>query len=439
MRRLDANDLRRLKARDNHTNILYLARDWAVIAATIATALLVATWLEGAGASGWWFLPVALVAVAVIGAAQHQLGGAIHEGTHHLLFRNRRLNELVSDWCAAFPLYTSTYQFRVHHLAHHQFVNDPKRDPDIAQLKESDHWLDFPVAHIDVVRKLLHQLWLPNLMRYTIIRAKYSALGFNDSPFRDEAGLGSAWAIRAGILFVAGAPALVISLLVLDLGTWALAALAVCFAAIMIFYVRLPAAEFHETQLRPVVSHRATVLGRMSFTGAVYGALTVVEVLTGAPAWAYYGLFWILPLFTTFALFMVLRQWVQHGNADRGRLTNTRIFFVNPLVRYAIFPWGMDFHLPHHLYASVPHYRLEYLHRMLLADPEYRDKGVIVAGYFGGDDPVTKRPTAMSVIRCSHAPGDEVHIDDTALDYADVKDRAAIDRQVTASRRAASS
>ena len=72
---------------------------------------------------------------------------------------------------------TTTYHFRLHHLAHHQFVNDPERDPDIAQLHDSDHWLDFPVTHIDMLWSLMKQLWLPNLFRYTLTRARYSAIG----------------------------------------------------------------------------------------------------------------------------------------------------------------------------------------------------------------------------------------------------------------------
>ena len=67
-----------------------------------------------------------LVAIVAIGASQHQFGGVIHEGTHFILFENKKFNELMSDWLAAFPSYTSTFQFRLHHLAHHQFINDLK-------------------------------------------------------------------------------------------------------------------------------------------------------------------------------------------------------------------------------------------------------------------------------------------------------------------------
>ena len=165
---------------------MHLARVWVIIAATFALMIVLESTLAAQGLSPWWALPAAVAAITVIGASQHQLGGAIHEGTHFLLFENKRLNELASDWLAGFPIYTSTYQYRVHHLAHHQFVNDPARDPDISQLKDSGHWLDFPVTHIDVLRKLLKQLWLPNIFRFTLYRAKYSALGHEHNPYLEK-------------------------------------------------------------------------------------------------------------------------------------------------------------------------------------------------------------------------------------------------------------
>ena len=98
--------------------------------------------------------------------------------------------------------------------------------------------------------------------------------------------------------------------------------------------------------------------------------------------------------------------------------------------------WGMDYHLPHHLMASVPHYKLKELHELLLADPEYREKGEIVEGYFGDDDPVTGRPTVMSALGPKHAPtGEAAYVDNATLEYADVKDAAAIAKEAEKSER----
>lgn len=438
---LAAETVRALKSRDNRTNWVHLARVWLIVAATIAAMIAIENTLAAEGFNPWWALPAALVAITIIGASQHQLGGAIHEGTHFLLFENKPLNELASDWLAGFPIYTSTYQYRVHHLAHHQFVNDPSRDPDISQLKDSDHWLDFPVTHIDVLRKLLKQLWLPNIFRFTIYRAKYSALGHEDNPYLERGRQQSRWPVRAGIYFAVAVPFIVNGLLWTLHANAALIVLVASYLAVVAYFALLPESQFPQTRLLPVVSHRATTLGRMTFLFVVYGLLTSYDAGYAAVpgttwAWDHFGRFWALPLFTTFPLFMMLRQWVQHGNADRGRYTNTRIFLAGPLARYAVLPWGMDYHLPHHLMASVPHYNLKALHEALLADPEYRDKGEIVEGYFGDDNPVTGRPTVMSVLGSKHAPkGEATYVDNDTLEYADVKDAAAIAREAETSAR----
>ena len=72
---------------------------------------------------------------------------------------------------------------RLQHLAHHQFVNDPVRDPDISQLQTSGHWLPFPLGKFAFVKELLKQLWLPNLFRFIVIRAKYNATGTDKNPY----------------------------------------------------------------------------------------------------------------------------------------------------------------------------------------------------------------------------------------------------------------
>ena len=61
---------------------------------------------------------------------------------------------------------------------------------------------------------------------------------------------------------------------------------------------------------------------------------------------------------TSFMFFMFLRDVYQHSNADDGRLTNSRVFFTDPFTRWAVFVYGQDMHIPHHLFPAVPHYRL---------------------------------------------------------------------------------
>ena len=73
--------------------------------------------------------------------------------------------------------------------------------------------------------------------------------------------------------------------------------------------------------------------------------------------------------------FMFLRDVYQHSNADDGRLTNSRVFFTDPFTRWAVFVYGQDMHIPHHLFPAVPHYRLRKLHELLKwVHPDYRDR-----------------------------------------------------------------
>src|SRR5207249_8087278 len=141
-------------------------------------------------------------------------------------------------------------------------------------------------------------------------------------------------------------------------------------------------AKFHQSRLHPPVSQRAMTILRITFLTGLFAGLAWITHLTGAPAAVYFLLLWAVPLLTSFSFFMILRQIVQHGNGDRGWLTNTRIFFVHPFIRFAVFPMGQDYHLPHHTFASVPHYRLKELHEALLECAEYRDQAIEVEGYF---------------------------------------------------------
>jgi fatty acid desaturase len=125
----------------------------------------------------------------------------------------------------------------------------------------------------------------------------------------------------------------------------------------------------------------------------------------------------LVPLFTSFAFFMILRQVVQHGNGGRGWLTNTRTFLVGSLIRFAVFPMGQDYHLPHHLYATVPHYRLKKLHAALMEFAEYREQAVVVEGYFAPPRRPQTNPTVLDVLGPDYAPKTQsVYIDESVMD-----------------------
>ena len=129
-------------------------------------------------------------------------------------------------------------------------------------------------------------------------------------------------------------------------------------AAVLVFYALVPEELYRQSIVKSDISPRWTAYFRVSYLTAVFSALAWLTFLTGRPWPIYYAVLWLVPLGTSFSFCMLLRQIVQHGNAGGERFTNTRIFLVSRLIRFGVFPLGMDYHLPHHLFPMVPHYRL---------------------------------------------------------------------------------
>jgi fatty acid desaturase len=423
--------LQELRRADNHTNLFYLIRVYAYFLVVIGGAVWFDLYRASAGWSFWWDVPVGLLAIILVGAGQHQMSGLAHEAVHHILFRNRWLNDLASDLLCMFPIYSSTHHYRLQHLAHHQFVNDPVRDPDVSQLKSSGHWLNFPIGKRAFLWTLLKQLWLPNLIRFTRIRALYNAAGTDKNPYLRKGWKPSKAAVVLGAAYLLLQIAALTALVWHGDPLWLAVVPAVLWAGITAVYLLLPASKFHQSRVHPVIPQRVQAILRTSHLTAVYVALAWVTWTTGVWAACYYFFFWLVPLFTSFAFFMILRQIVQHGNGGRGWLTNTRVFLLRPFIRFSVFPIGQDYHLPHHLFATVPHYQLRKLHEVLSEYPEYQKEAVVVEGYFLPPHTPQTRPTVLDVLGPDYAPRDarDVHIDNTVLEDDEVEEKAEILRE----------
>jgi fatty acid desaturase len=344
--------------------------------------------------------------------------------------KSRVGNDLVSDWFCMFPLFSSTQHYRLQHIAHHQFVNDPDRDPDVSQLQTSGHWLRFPVDHRTFITTLLKQLWLPNLFRFMRIRAAYNAIPTDKNPYLKKGWKPNKTTVRVGILYMLSLIG-VLAWFVYDENPLLLAIVPpAMYLAIMVFYAAIPATMYHQSRVHPVVSMRVMTLLRMTYITLLFNALAWLSLYVTPYASLYYLVLWVVPIFTSFSFFMILRQIVQHGNGGRGWLTNTRVFFVNPLINFAVFPMGQDYHLPHHIFASVPHYRLKELHEFLAQCEEYRAQAVVVEGYFLPYERPPIRPTVLDVLGPKYHHGDEeIHIDNDVLDGEEVEEKDDILRQ----------
>jgi fatty acid desaturase len=387
-----------LRTLDNATNWYYLAREYLYLGLVVGLALTFFISREGWGLPWAWNIPVSLLAIVLIGAGQHRLTTLGHEASHYMLFRNRRLNELISDYFCMFPVWSTTHFYRLQHLAHHQFPNDPERDPDVAQMEASGHRFAFPMSPGRFVWECVIKqiLWLPGLIRYVRMRAKYAATGGGKGPY---------WVSksRSKLLILVGALYLLsifttttalafwgnpLLLTLIPIGQW---------VAVCLFFGLVPSWYFMKTMVKPEIPPRWTTLGRVSFLTVTAMTLGWLTYGTGKPWLVYYTVLWLVPLATMFSFFMLLRQIVQHGNADQERFGNTRIFLISRLIRFAVFPLGMDYHLPHHLFPLTPHYRLPELHELLLENEEYREKGTIAEGYFFHRDP-PQHPTVLELM-----------------------------------------
>jgi fatty acid desaturase len=371
-----------LRRTDNVTNWPHLAREYAFLGLVIGLTLAFYEWRETSGLAWAWNVLVTAAAVFLIGVGQHRLSVLGHEGSHYVLFRGRLLNEAASNWLCFFPLWSTTHNYRLIHMAHHQFVNDPELDPDLRFMSVSGHRFHHPMPRWRFVRDcvLRSLLWLPGLLRYILIRARTTALGDPSSPY---------WAHRKPsrllqrlevVYLLTLLAALVVvshwqrpSLLPAVAAVWLTAALVLALSA--------PETLYPHSAVKPIGSTRWWSFQRLLYLTLLFTGLSWLTLVTGRPAWLYYFLLWLLPLGTTFSFLMMLREEVQHSNTGREQFRHSRLFEGNPLMRWAVFPLGMDYHLPHHLFPMVPHYNLGRVHALLREVGRYREEAVVVQGY----------------------------------------------------------
>jgi len=416
-----------LRQADNWTNLYYIAATYFFLGAVISSTIAFYYYSESWGLPFWFNIPITILAIILIGAGQHQLTGLGHEGSHHTLFKTKKWNEFASDLFCMFPVYSTTHFYRLQHMAHHQYVNDPERDPDVSQLVSSGHWLGFPASPKKFYNFILQQLWLPNVFKFMLIRAVYNSTGTDSNPYVKKSSSKNKIAIKISITYVFSLIPALIAL------AWLGNPIIVASAALINFLVfsailsLLPLDCYQQAKVHPVFSPKTTTVLRLGYVTVVFTSLALLHLTVDPWAPVYYFCLWLIPIFTSFSFFMILRQVVQHGNGDRGKITNTRTFFVNKLINFCV-PMGQDYHLPHHLYSTVPHYRLKKLHTLLMEYPEYKKEAVNVHGYFRSPENPKVHPTVVDVLGDEYSSKEfkGIHIDYSVLDNNEVEEKQEI-------------
>ncbi|CAN5912847.1 hypothetical protein BH23PLA1_BH23PLA1_30760 [soil metagenome] len=418
--------LRELRRVDNRTNLLYLIGDYLTGAMIVAGAVAFAEWRLALGLVWAWNVPVFVLAIVLLGGVLHRLAGLGHEAAHYSLLRNKFWNDLIADLFCFFPLCSSVHLYRVFHLAHHQYVNDPERDPDLVNLGRSKGVEHFPMTRGRFVRDYYLRLLLSpgQYLRYTwdyvyvnvfgkggnIYMRRVSESDGHKVGLRLATWLGLAYLFGLGItlwaLMDAGASA---RIWLVSASAWlgALGVLAV-----------LPNRTIFQPPFRQPYSTRFSAAFRLGWWTLMLASLAQLGVITDVWSIVYVFLLFVIPMSTSFFFYMLLRDIYQHTNADQDRITNTRVFYADPFTRWAVFVHGQGYHTPHHLFPAIPHYRLDELHRVLKQwNPEYAERVVECQGTFANRSGL---PTILDVLTIP-AERSELRISDCELRISENK------------------
>ncbi|MGB7369910.1 fatty acid desaturase family protein [Erythrobacter sp.] len=119
--------------------------------------------------------------------------------------------------------------------------------------------------------------------------------------------------------------------------------------------------------------------------GFVIFTMAFVAFMLYTFGWVATLLLWYLPLITLTQALIRFNAYAEHGGCTHGgRLESARTTTSNVFGRFVFAPCGINYHLEHHLYPSIPGYRLRALHERLMKDERYAEKAHVTDGYIIG-------------------------------------------------------
>ena len=136
---LSKEQLKIIRKKRDWINVVSISMNWLQILAAMAL---------------FFYFPnvlTFLLSVIVIGSRQFALAVLAHDGAHNLLFSNEKINDFVSQWFCAFPLFSDNRPYRPYHLAHHRFT-ESENDPVISLSAP------FPITKASFRRKVIRDL-----------------------------------------------------------------------------------------------------------------------------------------------------------------------------------------------------------------------------------------------------------------------------------------
>lgn len=114
--------------------------------------------------------------------------------------------------------------------------------------------------------------------------------------------------------------------------------------------------------------------------------------------WLYYGvafcliilmqweweflIYWLIPYITIYQTLNRIRLSTEHFNLGENAEGNARTVMPGLLEGLIFSPHNLGYHGAHHLYPSVPFYRLPRLHKLLIQTDYYRKTAIVYNSYF---------------------------------------------------------
>ena len=250
----------------------------------------------------WAFIAALVVGMAVIAGRQLCLAILQHDAAHGTLFKSKWGNDVLSDWLCARPVWNELHKYRPYHLVHHAKTST-EDDPDLSLVA------GFPTTRRSLLRKLARDTFGITGFKFVLGRVLMDAEVIKWTVANDVQPLpqdGRKW--------------------------W----------------------SYPQAFLR-------NAAGMLITNGILFAALAA----TGN-AWLY-GV-WVLAYITPFPLFIRIRSMAEHAclGSSRNTLRNTRTTRAGFVARAFVAPIRVNYHIEHHLMASVPYFRLPQMHQMLL-------------------------------------------------------------------------
>lgn len=130
-----------------------------------------------------------------------------------------------------------------------------------------------------------------------------------------------------------------------------------------------------ETRDIPALINRARLI--------FFVALLIAAIALGF--WKQLLLYWVVPLLTVFLAIRYIRNVAEHYAVEHEHVLNeSRTVLANPVELWLIAPWGLNYHLEHHLFPGIPCFRLAELHKILMTREPFPQIAHITHGYFTG-------------------------------------------------------